>query len=209
MKTIFLHGLGQTAHDWKEVIERTSLYDADCPELFSLSEGEVTYSHILEGLEKRYADTPEPLFICGLSLGAILALDYTIRHNDKVASLILIGVQYKVPSLLIDFQNLLFRCMPSKTFENMGISKKDMIKLSHSMRSLDFSDKLKDVTCPVVILCGEKDNANIKASKMLKELLPQAELHIIPEAGHEINKCAPDAIAGIVNTHHQPYNIRR
>ena len=122
-----------------------------------------------------------------------------IRHGDKVASLVLVGAQYKVPTLLIDFQNLLFRCMPGKSFENMGLSKIDTIKLSHSMRSLDFTPQLNRVTCPVTIVCGEKDSANLKASKKLNELLPQATLQIVPGVGHEINKDAPEVIADILN----------
>lgn len=105
MKTVFLHGLGQTVHDWDAVIGQVSWPDIDCPELFNLSEGKQAYSDILEGFEKRYVDEEESFRICGLSLGAILALDYAIRHGDKVSSLVLIGVQYKVPTLLIDFQN--------------------------------------------------------------------------------------------------------
>lgn len=153
----------------------------------------------LADLEQRYADVSEPFRICGLSLGAILALDFTIRHGDKVDSLVLIGAQYKVPRLLMDFQNLLFRCMPQKAFDGMGISKDNIMKLSRSMRSLDFTSQLSKISCPVTILCGGKDSANLKASKKLNELLPQATLHIIPNAGHEINKCAPDAITDILN----------
>ena len=44
----------------------------------------------------------------------------------------------------------------------------------------------------------EKDSANLKASKQLAELLPQAELHIVPDAGHEINKESPEAIAAVL-----------
>lgn len=198
MKTVFWHGLGQTAQDWNEVINRVSLPDVDCPELYSVSKGNITYSDILAGLEERYMNVTEPFCICGLSLGAILALDYAIRHGDRISSLILIGVQYKVPTRMIDFQNLIFRCMPKKAFEDMGISKDDTIRLAHSMRSLDFSSKLNEVMCPVTLLCGEKDSANLKAAKQLNELLPQAELHIIPGAGHEINKCAPEAIADVL-----------
>ena len=197
MKTIFLHGLGQTAQDWEEVIRQTALSEVDCPELFSLSEGEITYFGIRNGLEKRYADITEPFCICGHSLGALLALDYAIRHNEQVAALVLIGVQYKVPSLLIDFQNLIFRCMPNKTFDDMGMSKNDVIRLAHSMRSLDFRSRLKDIKCPVTILCGEKDRANLKASRQLAELLSQSKLRIVPGAAHELNKCAPEAIADV------------
>ena len=199
MKTVFLHGLGQTAHEWDAVLSRVSLPDADCLELSALPEGELSYTGLRTGLEKRYADVKEAFRICGLSLGAVLALDYVIHYKEKVDSLILIGAQYKTPSLLIDFQNLIFRCMPEKAFSDMGLSKQDMIRLCRSMRSLDFTSGLREVNCPVKILCGEKDRANLKASKQLCKLLPQAELHIVPGAGHEINKCAPEAIAAILN----------
>ena len=89
--------------------------------------------------------------------------------------------------------------MPGKNFVNMGLSKSDTIKLSHSMRSLDFTSQLKGIICPVTIVCGEKDSANLKASKKLNELLPYATLQIVPGVGHEINKDAPEAIAAILN----------
>ena len=145
MKTVFLHGLGQTAQDWKEVVQQLSISDVDCPELFSSAEDEISYSQILGDLEQRYSEVKEPLRICGLSLGALLAIDFAIRHEEKVASLVLIGAQYKVPSLLIDFQNLIFRCMPNKVFESMGLSKSSTIKLAHSMRSLDFTSQLNNM----------------------------------------------------------------
>lgn len=199
MKTVLLHGLGQTAQDWKAVVRQLSTSDVDCPELFSATGDEISYACILAGLERRYANTAEPLCICGLSLGALLALDLTIRHRDNVASLVLIGAQYKVPTFLIDFQNFLFCCMPGKSFDGMGLSKSDVIRLSHSMRSLDLTSQLSRVTCPVTVLCGEKDSANLKASKKLSELLPHATLQIVPGASHEMNKDAPEIIAAVLN----------
>ena len=46
MKTVLLHGLGQTAQDWKEVVQQLSISDVDCPELFSSTEDEISYSQI-------------------------------------------------------------------------------------------------------------------------------------------------------------------
>ena len=46
MKTVLLHGLGQTAQDWKEVVQQLSISDVDCPELFSSAEDEISYSQI-------------------------------------------------------------------------------------------------------------------------------------------------------------------
>lgn len=199
MKTILLHGLGQTIQDWEEVIKHISSSNIDCPPIFSSIEDDITYAKVFFKLEQKYYNTTEPLCICGLSLGALLALDFAIRYGDKVASLVLIATQYKVPRLLVDFQNLVFHCMPNKTFDSIGISKRNMITLTQSMRSLDFTALLSQITCPVTIVCGEKDNANLKAAKKLKELLPQAKLHIIPGVGHEVNKTAPQVLADILN----------
>lgn len=75
-----------------------------------------------------------------------------------------------------------------------------MIRLSHSMRLLDFTSGLQDILCPTAIVCGEKDHANLKAARRLKQHLPQAKLHIIPGAGHEINKTAPEAISAVLRS---------
>ena len=96
MKTVLLHGLGQTAQDWKEVVQQLSISDVDCPELFSSTEDEISYLKILGDLEQRYSEVKEPLRICGLSLGALLAIDFAIRHEEKVDSLVLIGSLYAV-----------------------------------------------------------------------------------------------------------------
>ena len=123
MKTVLLHGLGQTAQDWKDVVCQLSTSNVECPELFSSMGNEISYSRILANLERQYSDATEPLYICGLSLGALLALDFTIRHGDKVASLVLIGAQYKVPTLLIDFQISCSAVCPLRVFTTWDYQK--------------------------------------------------------------------------------------
>lgn len=200
MKFVFLHGLGQTAQDWQAVVGLARLPDADCPELFALANENFTYPAVLAGLEKLYAQTDAPLALCGLSLGALLALDYTARHPEKVASLVLVGAQYRAPTALVDLQNVIFRLMPAKAFDGMGLPKSDVIKFSRSMRSLNLGPQLGGVACPVTVVCGEKDRANRRASEQLKALLPQAALHIVAGAGHEVNRSAPEELAAILKS---------
>ena len=199
MKLILLHGLGQTPAAWDALRMDLQASQVEAPSVFSGADGVLTYPKIYDRLEKRYADEEAPLCLCGLSLGAVLALDYALRHNEQVASLILCAPQYRVPKWLIEVQNLMFRCMPSRAFADMGMSRGDMISLTRSMKTLDFTDRLKNLTCPVTILCGEKDTVNQKAAKELAGLLPQAKLAILPNAGHEINRDNPKALAAIVN----------
>lgn len=68
MKTVLLHGLGQTAQDWKDVVCQLSVSNVECPELFSSMGNGISYSRILANLERQYSNTTEPLHICGLSL---------------------------------------------------------------------------------------------------------------------------------------------
>lgn len=195
MKTIFLHGMGQTAQAWEKVCMKLPALDAECPELLKEAG---TYEEVYACVEQCCLAQGEPVRLCGLSLGAMAALDYAIQHGERVKTLILIGVQYKVPTFLIDVQNVLFRFMPRRAFEGCGLSKEQMIGLARSMRKLDFSKSLQKVSCPVTLVCGEKDFANLKAAKQLQRKLPQAKLCLVPGAGHEVNQMAPEALAQII-----------
>ena len=135
-----------------------------------------------------------------MSLGGVLALQYSIENPEKVKSAVLIGTQYIMPKGLLKFQNAVFHFMPQKMFDMMGLAKQDAIKLSKSMMDLDFRQNFQELKCPVLVICGEKDKANKKASSELAKLLPQAELKIIENAGHEVNIDAPEKLGEILNS---------
>ena len=195
MKAVFLHGLGQTAKAWEAVLAQCPECKADCPELFLLSPSKHTYSAVLAALEDRYAAEKEPFLLCGLSLGAMLALDYA----DQAAALVLIAAQDRAPKLLLSFQNFLFHCMPQRAFAKIGLPKQAVLELTKSMRMLDLHSAASWVKCPVILLCGEKDNkANRKAAERLHRRIPQSNLKIVPRAGHEVNIEAPGAAAAVV-----------
>lgn len=195
MKIVLLHGLGQNVCDWQPIIDSMPEDDVDCPDLFSLPQSEKTYPHILAAMERRYASESELLLLCGLSLGAVLALDYAIQHGDKVAGLVLIAPQYKVPGWLIRVQNWIFRRMPEKAFADIGMYKTEVVTLCTSMQTIDLTAQLYRVSCPVKLLCGGRDLANKAACRKLQKLLPQAEAEILPSIGHEVNREAPQAVA--------------
>lgn len=196
MKIVFLHGLGQRAADWDQVASQFS--NTDCPELFEIAGEKLNYSAILSSLEERYEYEKEPLCLCGLSLGGMLALDYSLRHGDRVAAMVLLGARDRAPRLLMDIQDLLFRCMPDKAFASTGMKKEQVRDLTRSMKNLDFTDRLSTIHCPVTVACGEKDSPNLAAARRLAKYLPNARLYVVPHAGHELNADAPDTVAEIV-----------
>lgn len=197
---IFLHGLGQTPVSWENVIAQLKLAERSvCPDLTKLCQGgQATYKNLYEGLYKMCSELDEPINLCGLSLGGVLALNYAIEHPGKVNSLVLIAAQYKMPKGLLKLQNILFQFMPKSMFQQTGFGKKEFIQLCRTMMDLDFSNSIQKITCPVLVVCGERDSANKKASAELVGLLRNAELSIIRNSGHEVNIEAPERLAEVL-----------
>lgn len=202
MKNIFLHGLGQTSSSWKKTIPHIGeASNIICPDLFELLHGkEISYENLYHAFSKYCKSFSEPLNLCGLSLGGILALQYAIENPSKVNSIVLVGTQYRMPKKLLTFQNMMFHILPKSMFEQMGIEKKECIHLSKTMMDLNFEQKLNTITCPVLVVCGEKDKANKKASIELKEQIPNGELVIIENAGHEVNEDAPEKLGEVIKS---------
>lgn len=205
MNYILLHGLGQTSSSWDETIQTLNEdWNIFCPGLSDWILGKQpcydTLYKIFENYCEQFDDT---LCLVGLSLGGILAMQYSIEHPEKVKSLVLIGTQYKMPKRLLKLQNVLFHLMPDSEFSKMGFQKSDFISLCKSMIDLDFSHHLKDIRCKVLVVCGEKDRANRSASLQLAELIPDAEFITILGAGHEVNIDCPFQLGEKLNNFFQ------
>lgn len=197
MKYIFLHGMGQNASSWDETISfLPNTTEIVCPELSDFfSEGNCYYSKMYTAFCDYCNNFSEPLNLCGLSLGAVLALNYAIDYPQRVKSLILIAPQYDMPKFLLKVQNVLFKFMPESQFKDIGLTKKDFITLTNSMANMDFTNGLEKVSCPVLVLCGEKDNVNKKAAVKVAEKLSKARFSTIENSGHEVNIDNPNGLA--------------
>ena len=199
---VFLHGLGQSPESWDSVISSLMLpagSETHCPDFWTmLRENDVTYANLYQAITEYCSNISGTIHLCGLSLGAILAIEYALEHPEKVKSIVLIGTQYKMPKAMLKIQNLIFRLMPEKSFAKMNMQKPAILMLTKSMMDLDFSAKLKDISCASLILCGEKDNANKKASMYISKTISNAEFHIVSNAGHEVNMDKPSQLAELL-----------
>lgn len=199
MITVFLHGLGQTPQSWEPVLSKLPEGDYRCPSLPDLLRGkEVTYESLYSAVEAYCSGIEGKFCLCGLSLGAELALDYAIHHSERLHSVVLIACQYKMPKLLLALQNVLFRFMPEENFQGLGFSKQEFTRLCSTTGKQNFSKGLEKINCPSLILCGEKDSANKEASRQLSQKLPGSKLAILPDSGHEVNKDTPEQLAQLL-----------
>lgn len=123
---IFILAWTRTKPDsWDRVIKETKVSDGSVSlSLAEMLEGKAaTYGELYTAFSEECDKENDEIVLCGLSLGAVLALNYAIDHPDKVRALVLIAAQYKMPEKLLKFQNMLFRFMPNATFKQFGLKK--------------------------------------------------------------------------------------
>ena len=208
MAKILLHGSGHKAASWNETISHMeNSDDILCPNLVSILEGkEASYVNLYSSFVEYCGKIDGQIHLCGISLGGILALNYALDFPEKTKTLILIGTPYKVPKAAFAFQNMIFRFLPKSVFENMAFDKKDTFALGNSMKSLDFSSRVQNIKCPTLIICGKKDNANMKSAYYLAQNIKNAELKIIENVGHVVNEEAPEVLAKILDEYYCLYS---
>ena len=200
-KTILIHGSGHKADSWRETVSYLDHREGVlCPELSAILNGrEASFPNLRAAFAQYCAQTSGPVHLCGLSLGGILALDYALEHPENVKTLVLIGTPHRVPKVAFALQNVVFRLLPKSAFESMAFDKKATFTLGTSMKDLDFSGRLGELRCPTLILCGEKDGANLKSARFLAGHIPGAELRVIGNTGHVVNEENPKALAERLN----------
>ncbi|HIY09110.1 MAG TPA: alpha/beta fold hydrolase [Firmicutes bacterium] len=193
MTCVLLHGLGQGPSSWDGVREALPPHlPVVCPSLGEWLAGrEAVYADLFRGWEAYASRLDGPLVLCGLSLGGVLALDYTLRHPERVAALALIATPIAMPKTLLTVQNLLFRLLPSSAFAGMGLAKKQALSLCRSMKELDFRRQVGSLSCPVAAICGERDRTNRPAAQELARRVSHARLILLEGAGHEANSDNP------------------
>ncbi len=207
MKKIFIHGSGHKGTSWSETISyMKDNKDILCPDLSSILDGkEASYYNLYSAFSEYCNKIDGKINLCGISLGGILALNYTLDFPDRVQSLVLIGTPHKVPKIMFSIQNVIFKFLPQSVFDNMAFNKKDTFILGNTMKKLDFSNKVQKIKCPTLILCGEKDSANIKSAYYLSENIKNAKLKIIENTGHVVNEEKPQILAKVLEQFYKEF----
>lgn len=204
MKKILIHGSGHKAASWDKTISyMENATEIMCPNLFSILKGkEANYTNLYSSFIDYCNKIDGQVHLCGISLGGILALNYTLDFPEKVKSLVLIGTPYKIPKVMFGIQNMIFRFLPASFFDHMEFDKRDIFILGNSMKKINFSNRIKNVLCPTLIICGTKDRANIKSAKYLSQNIKNTTLITLENTGHVVNEENPKTLAKILEKHY-------
>lgn len=66
------------------------------------------------------------------------------------------------------------------------------------MSNLNIAKNLDRINCWSLIICGMKDNANMKSAKLLNKNIKNSELKIVSNSKHEVNIDNPKELADII-----------
>ena len=61
----------------------------------------------------------------------------------------------------------------------MAFDKKDTFTLGNSIKKLEIADRIQEIKCPVLVICGEKDHANKKSVYNFSENIENVALCMI------------------------------
>jgi len=151
--------------------------------------------------------------LCGLSLGGMVALAMAGRHPTLVQSLVVSGAQIRVSrwlrTLLLGIGRVLpermllsgsnlpdqagpeMRAAEQRLARRMG--KAGILSAMRSAAEADLTEDLFRITCPTLVMCGERDNGlNRSAARRIAAAVAGAELLMIPGAGHVWNLEQPE-----------------
>jgi len=217
---ILLHGSAMNSIMWLNDVREYSryyrVYTVDIPgEPGKSSETQLPFNGpaFAEWLNDVYnALSIEKAIIIGISLGAWLSVKFSVNYPEKVDKLVLLcpaGIGKQKTSFL--FRALFHRIFGEKGMDSLykkvkgnAVIPEPMLKYQkligenfnyrRELIPLFSDDELKQLTMPVALFVGEKDIMfhSKKTAKRLGNILPHADINVIPGAGHVLINLVDD-----------------
>lgn len=194
---VFLHGLGTGPSGWLPQV--AAFPNAVLPRL---GDAEWTMDALAPGFD-----------VCGLSLGALVALRYAGDHPNRVRRLVACAGFERLPAHLRLLQRgmaILVGTLPAARVRKglvsglpeehraAALEELDASHISRTMRE-GASFRLERLPpMPVLVLCGERDRINLRLSRALATALPDARFATVPDAGHVANLDNPEAFNALL-----------
>lgn len=193
---MFLAGIGQDASAWQPVID-------------GLQGGWTGHSYAVSDLVAE--DTPFTMaaavgalheqinrlqlgetILCGLSLGAMIAMSYAIAHPERTLGLVLTAPAVRPNPALMMAETVAVQLLPTSLLGlPSGLTKRRLREILNVVGRIDYRSSLAEIGIPTLVVCGGKDRVNLATATKLSEELDQARLATIEEAGHELNASHP------------------
>lgn len=226
-RIVLIHGSGCSADSWRYQVDGLSReYEVVAPDLPGRGGSDPASEPSIEG----YAATVRRViqrsgrrrvFLAGHSMGGAVALQMALAYPELLKGLILVGTSAYLDALALTPDILLWAVavMPHKfkgmffssqvTDEALAIARGDVRRCSletvlgdfAACRTYDFRGRLKGLSLPTLILCGDEDLITpVRHSKRLHKEIPGSTLEVIEKAGHMVTLESPQRVNAAIRT---------
>ncbi|MFF4487604.1 alpha/beta fold hydrolase [Streptomyces sp. NPDC001544] len=198
---VLVHGAGQGGRMWRRQLEALSDgFHVVAPDLpgfggtpgpFSLTAAVDSVTEIARGLRSVY--------LCGHSLGAIVAARVAVESPDLIARLILAGGPEIAPGKTSRRRLRFERHRPGWLVRALSDlpDRTGWIDMLDALQTSDLSHVLPRIAVPTLLLCGKRDRAGLPDARRAAAVIPGARLSVVPHAGHALPVTVPHAFNAI------------
>ncbi len=213
---ILLHGIGTGPSAWEPQIEALS------------GEREVLAPDLVPAYRRglgaaveqvsRLASAHRPVVLCGLSLGALVALRVAEERGEENDTLVVCAGFDRLPrGLRVRVRSLaaVTRFMPQSFLQRQLVAD---LPEAYQARALEEIAPLRPrelsrlmweaagaelypglIVARTLVLCGERDRANLPLARALARRVPNPTLALVPDAGHVANLDNPAAFSALLS----------
>jgi 3-oxoadipate enol-lactonase len=121
--------------------------------------------------------------ICGVGIGAMVALQVAADHPDRVERLALVTRQVAVSPMLLSLPAVVLGLLPATTVARLGAGQDQLLALLDQVRPVDFARLAPRVHTRSAVICAQRDSVNRRSSAALTRALPNGQLELLPSAG--------------------------
>jgi len=192
--------------------------DADEATLESLALG---FIEVVRRVRAQFGDLP--VFFAGLSISGATALHIALKHPDDVSGVAVLCSSAKVgdsdrwleraelvensgtQQLVEETEKRWFtpnfraqhRGVVNTIMEGLaGSDDHSYAQLCRALAAHDVRADLADIRMPLVVIAGERDSSTpIENVELVVETVPDAELHVLPGAAHQVTVACPGDVA--------------
>jgi 3-oxoadipate enol-lactonase len=215
MTLILLHGIGTGPSAWEPQIQALAgEREVIAPDLVP------AYRRGFEAAVEevgRLASAHRPVVLCGLSLGGLVALRVAAERADENDVVVVCAAFERLPPGLrrrVRGLAAVTRFMPKGFLHRQLVAE---LPEPHRARALEeiaplrprelsrlmweaagFEVEPGPLVARTLVLCGERDEANLPLARPLAQAAPNATLALVPDAGHVANLDNPAAFTALL-----------
>ena len=198
---ILLHAAGQGGRCWQRLAPLlTDTFTVLTPDLpgFNDAPGPFTMAAAVDAVAELAIAHERPVRLCGLSLGASVALAVGAAHPDLADRIV--ASAPAVDGARHPRVTALYRRAPGWAVRRLTdlSGRPAWLSLVDEIATLDLVDELPKISARTLVLCGGRDRANRAEAELAGQAIPNGTFYLVPHVGHAWAVTQPKLFATVI-----------